>query len=249
MTLAPGARLGPYEIVAPIGAGGMGEVYRARDTRLGRIVAIKVLRGDLAADADRIERFEREARSASALNHPNIVTICETGEFGSDRYIAMQRVGDRGSGIGDPESFVVSGFMVSTHRKQIATRGQGDAHDVTDAVAAAVRESAVTSGLVTVFVVGSTAGITTIEFEPGAVADLNRLFEQLAPRDAEYRHHLRWGDDNGSSHVRAALLGPSVTIPVVDGQPVVGTWQQIMLLEFDTRPRRREIVIQVVGDR
>ena len=92
MTLAPGARLGPYEIVAPIGSGGMGEVYRARDTRLGRIVAIKVLRGDVAADADRIDRFEREARSASALNHPNIVTIHDVGVERATSYIAMEWV-------------------------------------------------------------------------------------------------------------------------------------------------------------
>ena len=96
------------------------------------------------------------------------------------------------------------------------------------------------AGLVTVFVVGSTAAITTIEFEPGAVADLNRLFDELAPRDAEYRHHLRWGDDNGSSHVRAALLGPSLTVPFVDGALLLGTWQQIMLLEFDTSPAARD---------
>ena len=88
--------------------------------------------------------------------------------------------------------------------------------------------------------------MTTIEFEPGAIADLNAVFEQLAPRDAEYRHHERWGDDNGSSHVRAALLGPSLTIPIVDGELTLGTWQQIMLLEFDTRPRSREIVIQII---
>ena len=98
------------------------------------------------------------------------------------------------------------------------------------------------------FVVGSTAGITTIEFEPGAVADLNGLFERLAPRSAEYRHHLRWGDDNGSSHVRAALLGPSLTVPFVDGALTLGTWQQIMLLEFDTRPRNREVIVQIVGE-
>ena len=103
-------------------------------------------------------------------------------------------------------------------------------------------------GVVTTFVVGSTAAITTIEFEPGAVADLNRLFDQLAPRDADYRHHLRWGDDNGSSHVRAALLGPSITVPVVGGELALGTWQQIMLIEFDTRPRKREIVVQVMGE-
>ena len=96
------------------------------------------------------------------------------------------------------------------------------------------------------FVVGSTAALTTIEFEPGAIADLNAVFEQLAPRQGEYRHHERWGDDNGSSHVRAALLGPSLTIPIVDGELTLGTWQQIMLLEFDTRPRAREIVIQII---
>ena len=134
--------------------------------------------------------------------------------------------------------------MSAPRRHKVKTRGQGDAHDITDVVASAVK--GITSGLVTVFVVGSTAGITTIEFEPGAVADLNSVFEDLAPRQGQYRHHERWGDDNGSSHVRAALLGPSLTIPVVDGELTLGTWQQIMLLEFDTRPRDREIVIQVV---
>jgi secondary thiamine-phosphate synthase enzyme len=100
----------------------------------------------------------------------------------------------------------------------------------------------------TVFVVGSTAGITTIEFEPGAVSDLNRMFEELAPRDAEYQHHLRWGDDNGSSHARAALLGPSIAVPFAEGELLLGQWQQIALFEFDTRPRRREIVVQIVGE-
>jgi secondary thiamine-phosphate synthase enzyme len=106
----------------------------------------------------------------------------------------------------------------------------------------------VAAGIATVFVVGSTAAVTTIEFEPGAVADLNRLFEEIAPRGQSYRHHLRWGDDNGSSHVRAALLGPSLTVPFADRALLLGTWQQIMLLEFDTRPRKREVVIQIVGD-
>ena len=134
--------------------------------------------------------------------------------------------------------------MTSVRRFTIDTKGQGDAHDITGAVAEAARN--VRDGLVTAFVVGSTAAITTIEFEPGAVADLNAVFEQLAPRRGSYRHHERWGDDNGSSHVRAALLGPSLTVPVVDGELTLGTWQQIMLLEFDTRPRQREIVIQVL---
>ncbi|HSC29116.1 MAG TPA: secondary thiamine-phosphate synthase enzyme YjbQ [Vicinamibacterales bacterium] len=135
---------------------------------------------------------------------------------------------------------------MTTHRLEIDTRGQGDAHDLTRAVADAVRKADSASGIVTVFVVGSTASVTTIEFEPGAVSDLNRLFDTLAPRDADYRHHLRWGDDNGSSHVRAALLGPSLTVPFVKGRLTLGTWQQIMLLEFDTRPRRREVVVQII---
>ncbi len=138
--------------------------------------------------------------------------------------------------------------MVVTRRHQLATRGQGDAHDLTAAVARAVADASLRAGTVTVFVVGSTATVTTIEFEPGAVSDLNRLLEELAPRDADYRHHLRWHDDNGSSHVRAALMGPSITIPFVDGALLLGTWQQIMLLELDTRPREREIVFQIVGD-
>jgi len=138
--------------------------------------------------------------------------------------------------------------MVVTQRRDVTTKGQGDAHDISNRVAAAVTESGCLAGLATIFVVGSTAAVTTIEFEPGAVADLNQLFDALAPRSADYRHHLRWGDDNGSSHVRAALLGPSLTVPFANGQLLLGTWQQIILLECDTRPRRREIVIQIVGE-
>jgi secondary thiamine-phosphate synthase enzyme len=138
--------------------------------------------------------------------------------------------------------------MVRSHNFRVDTRGQGDAHDITRRVNDAVAKTGIRDGLVSVFVVGSTAAITSIEFEPGAIADFNGLFERLAPRDAEYRHHLRWGDDNGSSHVRAALLGPSITVPLVDGSLTLGTWQQIMLLEFDTRDRHRDIVVQVIGE-
>jgi secondary thiamine-phosphate synthase enzyme len=138
--------------------------------------------------------------------------------------------------------------MVVTERCEIATKGQNDAHDITQAVARAVAGSGLRAGVATIFVVGSTAGVTTIEFEPGAIADLNRVFEELAPRRGEYRHHLRWGDDNGSSHVRAAMLGPSIAVPFVDAALTLGTWQEIMLLEFDTRPRKRVVVIQIVGD-
>ena len=137
--------------------------------------------------------------------------------------------------------------MVETTRHRIETQGQGDVQDVTSLVARVIRKSSMTAGLATVAVVGSTAGMTTIEFEPGAVADLNRVWDQLAPRDGEYQHHLRWGDDNGSSHVRAAMLGPSVSIPFEDGRLCVGTWQQIVLIEFDTRGRTREVVVQLIG--
>jgi secondary thiamine-phosphate synthase enzyme len=138
--------------------------------------------------------------------------------------------------------------MVVTHRHEVATAGQGDAHDITRDVAGALAESGLTDGVATIFVIGSTAALTAIEFEPGAVADFNGLLERLAPRGAEYRHHLRWRDDNGSSHVRAALLGPSLAIPFVGSSLTLGTWQQIMLLELDTRPRTREIVVQFVGE-
>jgi secondary thiamine-phosphate synthase enzyme len=143
---------------------------------------------------------------------------------------------------------VEDAIMVVTVTRQTPMKGQGDARDITSQVAEAVAGSRLAHGTATVFVVGSTAGVTTIEFESGAVADLNAIFEGLAPRQGEYRHHLRWGDDNGSSHVRAALLGPSLTVPFRDGRLLLGTWQQIVLLEFDTRPRRREWVIQILGE-
>jgi len=138
--------------------------------------------------------------------------------------------------------------MVATSHITVETTGQGDARDITGDVARAVSSAGLTAGTVTVFVSGSTAGITTIEFEPGVVWDLDRALERVAPRNAEYKHHLRWGDDNGSSHVRAALVGPSVTIPVVAGRLVLGRWQQLVLVEFDTGARRRELVVQVMGD-
>ncbi len=138
--------------------------------------------------------------------------------------------------------------MVTTRRIEVSTRGQGDTHDITEQVTAAVATSGLSSGTMTIFVVGSTAGVTTIEYEPGAVSDFNRLMDELAPRDGDYRHHLRWGDDNGSSHVRAALLGPSLTVPFAGRALTLGTWQQIVLVEFDTRPRKRELVLQLVGE-
>jgi secondary thiamine-phosphate synthase enzyme len=138
--------------------------------------------------------------------------------------------------------------MIRTHIHEITTKGQGDARDVTSVVARAVAESGAGSGIATAFVVGSTAGMTTLEFEPGVVHDIDAALGMIAPGDGEYRHHLSWGDDNGSSHVRAAVVGPSVIVPFNDGKLMLGTWQQIVLLEFDTQARRRQVVIHIMGE-
>jgi len=138
--------------------------------------------------------------------------------------------------------------VVHTVERTVRTRGQGDAHDVTADAAGAVGRSGLRSGIVTVFVPGSTAGITTLEFEDGVVADLAAALERLAPREGTYQHHLRWGDDNGSGHLRAGLVGPSLVVPFREGELLLGTWQQIVLLEFDTRPRTRRLVFQVMGE-
>ena len=128
------------------------------------------------------------------------------------------------------------------------TRGHGDVVDLTRPAQEAVEASGLRSGVLTLFVPGSTAGLTTIEFESGAVADFRRLFDEIASPDREYRHHLRWGDDNGHAHVRAALLGPSLAVPFVDGRLTLGTWQQIVLCDFDTQARDRRVVAQIQGE-
>ncbi len=138
--------------------------------------------------------------------------------------------------------------MIRTTEHEVRTSGQGDATDVTDQVQSAISTSGARQGLATVFVSGSTAGVTAIEFEAGVVSDLDGALEKVAPRRGEYRHHLRWGDDNGSAHVRAGLVGPSLVVPFRDGRLVLGTWQQIVLVEFDTRARTRRYVIQVMGE-
>jgi secondary thiamine-phosphate synthase enzyme len=139
-------------------------------------------------------------------------------------------------------------YMVITDTLDLKTKGQGDIVDVTSSVGAALERAGLHDGVVTLFVTGSTASITTIEFESGAVADFNRIMEEIVPRAGEYRHHLRWGDDNGSSHVRAALLGPSLTVPFSKGTLLLGTWQQIVVVECDTRARTRQLVLQFLGE-
>lgn len=139
-------------------------------------------------------------------------------------------------------------MAVQAVRCSVTTRGNGEVLDVTGEVAEAVRGSGIANGIATVFVTGSTAALTTLEFEPGLVHDLNAAFERLYPREMEYRHHERWGDDNGASHVRASLLGPSLSVPFVQGELCLGAWQQIILIDFDTRPRTRDYLIQILGD-
>lgn len=127
------------------------------------------------------------------------------------------------------------------------TTGGTDILDLSGEVDSFVGSSGIQEGWLLLSVPGSTASLTTIEYETGAVNDLRRAIEQIAPAEAEYEHNLRWGDGNGYSHVRAALLGPSLTLPVSAGTPDLGTWQQIVLCDFDNRPRRRRVHLQILG--
>jgi secondary thiamine-phosphate synthase enzyme len=138
--------------------------------------------------------------------------------------------------------------MVITQELQLRTRGNCDIHDITSQVARMVKDSGLQAGIATVFCPGSTGGLTTIEYESGALADLRQVLDEVVPPDRDYRHHLRWGDDNGHSHVRAALIGPSLTVPFVEGRLTLGTWQQLVFLDFDTRSRSRRLVLQVMGE-
>ncbi|MBN2171589.1 MAG: YjbQ family protein [Candidatus Krumholzibacteriota bacterium] len=139
-------------------------------------------------------------------------------------------------------------MTVRSARIPVASRGDGDTLDLTGDLARELAACGLADGVAVLFIGGSTAGLTTIEFEPGAVGDLGRLFEEIAPRDRDYRHHQAWGDDNGHSHVRAALLGPSLSVPFTKGRLGLGTWQQVILVDFDTRPRRREVQVQFLGE-
>ena len=138
--------------------------------------------------------------------------------------------------------------MVITEELHLKSQGHCDIQDITSQVTKLVRDSGLQAGTVTIFCPGSTGGLTTIEYESGALADLKHVLDEIAPPDRDYRHHLRWGDDNGHSHIRAALLGPSLTVPFADARLTLGTWQQIVFLDFDTRPRSRRLVAQVMGE-
>jgi len=138
--------------------------------------------------------------------------------------------------------------MTVTEELTLKTGGPGDIIDITATVRELVGNAGLVDGLVTVFCPGSTGGITTLEFEPGLRRDLPEFFEKLIPSDRPYHHDETWHDGNGFSHVRAALVGPDITVPIVAGQPTLGTWQQIVFLEFDNKARTRRLVVQMMGE-
>lgn len=139
-------------------------------------------------------------------------------------------------------------MTVITSAIQLSTRGDADIQDITRQVQSVVTQSGVQSGIVTVFCPSSTSALTTIEYETGVLNDLRRLFDQIVDPNQHYQHNARWGDGNGHSHVRSALLGPSLTIPFNAGRLTLGTWQQVVYIDFDNRPRNRELVVQIMGE-
>ena len=131
---------------------------------------------------------------------------------------------------------------------KLRTRGNPDLVDITGQISAILRDSGLKAGNLTVFVIGSTAAITTFEYEPGLVTDMQELYDKLVPKNRHYSHDETWGDANGFSHLRAALQGPSLTIPFKQARLLLGTWQQVVVAEFDNRPRERQIVVQIIGE-
>ncbi len=139
-------------------------------------------------------------------------------------------------------------MKVKTEAIEISTKGHTDIINITGSVQNALEKSGLREGQLTVFISGSTAGVTTIEYEPGLLKDLPEAFEKIAPTGVRYHHDATWGDGNGYAHVRAALLGASFTAPFKDGRLLLGTWQQIVVMDFDNRPRRRSVVVQMIGE-
>jgi secondary thiamine-phosphate synthase enzyme len=139
-------------------------------------------------------------------------------------------------------------MMIRTEKITETTAGFCDIIDITSKVRASLARAKLHNGLISLFVAGSTAALTTIEHEPGLIQDFKEFAEKLVPSNRKYHHDDRWGDDNGFSHLRASLFGPSLSIPVQDSQPLLGTWQQVILMDFDNRPRTREIVVQLIGE-
>jgi secondary thiamine-phosphate synthase enzyme len=139
-------------------------------------------------------------------------------------------------------------MTVKTSSIQLNTHGNTEIIDITDRVARSVAEAGIKDGIATIFCPSSTSAVTTIEYESGLLADIRRLFDEIVDTNRDYAHNSRWDDGNGHSHVRASLLGPSLTVPFVNGRLILGTWQQVIYIDFDVRPRRRELVVQLIGD-
>jgi secondary thiamine-phosphate synthase enzyme len=139
-------------------------------------------------------------------------------------------------------------MVVYNNEYLFSTEGDGTIVDLTDKIVEIVEESSIQEGQVTVFVTGSTAAVTTVEFEPGLLKDLPEFFEKIIPSNIEYKHNATWGDGNGFSHVRASLVGPSITVPISNGKLLTGTWQQIVFMDFDNRPRKRRVQINIIGE-
>jgi len=137
---------------------------------------------------------------------------------------------------------------VSTSTISLSTKGNADILDITGQVTRCIAESGLMNGIVTLFCPSSTSALTTIEYESGCLSDLRRLFDEILPVDRGYAHDARWGDGNGFSHARAALLGASLSVPFTNSRPLLGTWQQIIYVDFDNKPRRRELVVQMIGE-
>jgi secondary thiamine-phosphate synthase enzyme len=138
--------------------------------------------------------------------------------------------------------------MIYTGEISLRTQADGEIIDITPKVQKILAESGITNGILTVFVTHSTCGVTTVEYEPGLIEDLGKAWERLVPKNIPYAHDAHWGDGNGYAHVRASLLGASLTVPFTDKKMVLGTWQQIILVDFDNRPRNRTVIVQVMGD-
>ena len=138
--------------------------------------------------------------------------------------------------------------MIESREIVLETKAGTEITDITADVSEIIRKSKIKSGIACVFVTGSTASISTLEYEPNLVKDMKRSLERIAPEGGDYEHHKTWGDDNGSAHVRACLMKPGITVPFEDKKLMLGTWQQIVLLDFDTRNRQREIIVQLIGD-
>ncbi|MDD2666031.1 MAG: secondary thiamine-phosphate synthase enzyme YjbQ [Methanocellales archaeon] len=139
-------------------------------------------------------------------------------------------------------------MTVLTREISFQTKGNVDIIDLTDKVAESLRESQLNDGILTAFVPGSTGAITTVEYEPGVLEDMKNALERMMPQGIEYKHNLRWGDGNGHSHVRASMMGPSLTVPFSNKKLLIGTWQQIVFIDLDVRPRSRRIIVQIMGE-